>query len=515
MKFTFRVQQISLNTLSVMMLLGGLTSAVPAYAGTPLVVSAKITSPNTVAVTYSESVNTTLNDYGSFTGSLSNASLSGMSGSGTNVIVLSFNNVSLAGNTTGGLTIANTVKSVADSSPIGGGPYNITDGQSPTISSFSMSSNLSGGTVARTGDTVTISFNTSEPVNNPSATIDGHTVSVSGSGIGAYTASYTITSSDVQDAVPVTVSFRDASGNPGSGSFMLGGGLGPRIVSITSDANSTGVLGVGNTINFILTLASPVSNAYVSGSYDTVPLTWTTNNGGATYTATYTIQQTNPSASVPLQISGVTVRDASGNVSMAASGSDIQKTVNAQSFSISLLSAVASPVQSGTAARFSFYSSQDGTIAYTGACSSTNLTASTGNNYMTLRVLLDGTYNNCGLTVTDAAGYTSNTLMIPSFVVGTGAASVVPVVSVQPQAVTSSVKVSAYKFSRQLLIGSVGADVTALQKILAAEGLYSGPITNKFGALTAAAVKKYQKLHGLKQLGTVGPGTRAILNSGL
>ena len=69
-----------------------------------------------------------------------------------------------------------------------------------------------------------------------------------------------------------------------------------------------------------------------------------------------------------------------------------------------------------------------------------------------------------------------------------------------------------YKFNNPLDVGATGADVTALQNRLTAEGVYSGPVTGYYGSLTQAAVKKYQGLHNLNQLGNVGPGTRAALN---
>ena len=495
---------------------GFLLVAVPAHAATPLVQSVKITGPNKVTVVFSEAVRTVLNDYGSFTGALGDGSLASVSGSGTNVVVLTLNNVNMAANATGGLTILNTVASISDNSPLGGGQYTAVDGQMPILGSFSMNSNLVGGTVARTGDTITVSFSTNESVQNVSATIDGHTVAAGGYGAGPYTASYTIASSDTQDAVPVTVSFTDTSGNPGNGSFMLGGGIGPRIVSVTSDANTTGTLGAGSTINFVVTLASPAPGAFVAGSYDGVPLSWTTNNGGATYVAAFTVGSTVASTNAPLQISGVTVRDAAGNVSLAASGSDIQKTVSAQSFMLSQFTPVSSPVPSGTSARVGFFSPQEGVIMYGGSCTSPNQTASIGTNYVAFSVLPDGTYNNCSITVTDAAGYQTNTLLIPAFTVGGGVAVATPAVQVAPASAPSTPAKSAsseYTFTKALVIGSTGADVTALQKKLKADGLYTGAITGKYGALTVAAVKKFQKLHNLSQLGTVGPGTRAVLNS--
>ncbi len=71
---------------------------------------------------------------------------------------------------------------------------------------------------------------------------------------------------------------------------------------------------------------------------------------------------------------------------------------------------------------------------------------------------------------------------------------------------------SGYVFTLALSIGSSGAEVTALQTRLTAEGVYSGPISGYFGALTSAGVKAYQAKKGIAQLGNVGPLTRAELN---
>ena len=73
---------------------------------------------------------------------------------------------------------------------------------------------------------------------------------------------------------------------------------------------------------------------------------------------------------------------------------------------------------------------------------------------------------------------------------------------------------AAFNFTRTLSLGSRGADVTELQKILTAEGVYTGPITGYFGPLTQAAVKAYQTKHGLDPVGIVGPKTRVALNAG-
>lgn len=72
---------------------------------------------------------------------------------------------------------------------------------------------------------------------------------------------------------------------------------------------------------------------------------------------------------------------------------------------------------------------------------------------------------------------------------------------------------TAYTFTKNLAVGSTGADVTALQQSLIASG-YSLPAgaTGYYGAQTQAAVTAFQKANGIAQVGTVGPLTQAALN---
>ena len=76
---------------------------------------------------------------------------------------------------------------------------------------------------------------------------------------------------------------------------------------------------------------------------------------------------------------------------------------------------------------------------------------------------------------------------------------------------------SAATFTRNLTVGSSGADVTALQTALiaAGESIPAGA-TGYFGSQTQAAVKAYQVAKGIVNPGTgfVGPLTLAVLNGG-
>ncbi len=74
---------------------------------------------------------------------------------------------------------------------------------------------------------------------------------------------------------------------------------------------------------------------------------------------------------------------------------------------------------------------------------------------------------------------------------------------------------SAYNFTRDLTVGSKGADVTALQQLLISKGYLavSAP-TGYFGSLTKAAVAKWQAAVGLSPAaGYFGPKSRAFLAS--
>ena len=63
--------------------------------------------------------------------------------------------------------------------------------------------------------------------------------------------------------------------------------------------------------------------------------------------------------------------------------------------------------------------------------------------------------------------------------------------------------------ARRLAIGSVGWDVAELQFLLAWHGFPSGPFDGAYGARLEAAVRRFQRFHGLPQLGAAGPQTIA------
>ena len=516
--------------------------AAPAYAAVTLV-SAKVTGPHAITIVYSQPVTTNAGDYSNFQGSLANVGLVGLTGSGTNTVTLNFSGSTLGPDATGYVTIGPNIYGISDNTYFSGGAYQVTDGQPPTLASVSISSDNASGTFASVGSTITVTFTTNEQVSNPSVTIAGHSVSLTGGGMGPWTARYTMQAGDTQYAIPIGLTVSDMSGNQLQASFSATVGAQTvngtqMIASITSNANYGGVLRPGNSITFTLTPTSPQPNGTVTGSYNGVPLSWTTANGGSTFTATYIVQSGQSDEAAPLQITGVTLTT-NGVTSAPAQGYDVQKTIDANVPVLSVLTPPPATTSSPTPT-FTFTSSKAGTITYNGGCSSAVTTANLGANTITFNPLPNATYGNCKILVTDFGGNLSNALQVPMFTVSaSGSAAVTSTISSgssgssdalsqlaalqaqlaalqaqQAQQSGGGNTVSAYRFTRFLEVGMTGADVTVLQKLLTSLGFYNGPVTGKFGALTEAAVKRYQKAHGIDAKGYVGPGTRAALNTG-
>jgi len=96
---------------------------------------------------------------------------------------------------------------------------------------------------------------------------------------------------------------------------------------------------------------------------------------------------------------------------------------------IAEVTVVTTPTNDSTP-NYTFSSDQAGTITYGGSCSSSTTSAISGNNTITLNSLNDGTYSDCTIKVTNAAGYVSNSITITSFVVDSAAATLEEVTAV-------------------------------------------------------------------------------------
>ena len=101
---------------------------------------------------------------------------------------------------------------------------------------------------------------------------------------------------------------------------------------------------------------------------------------------------------------------------ISCSDEEEESTTDTTAPVIAEVTAVTTPT-TNTTPNYTFSSDEAGTITYGGSCSSGTTSATSGNNTITLVSLSEGTYSNCTIIVTDAAGNASNSLAITSFTV--------------------------------------------------------------------------------------------------
>lgn len=161
--------------------------------------------------------------------------------------------------------------------------------------------------------------------------------------------------------------------------------------------------------------------------------------------------------------------------------------------------AVTSLISVGQEIKFSFAGGNG--IYVVSSNPGTPFSAVLANNVLVIQGTAPGT---ASVTVCSAGTCNSMTITVTA---------AVPAISSLPTPAISTVTPAAtFRFATAIVPGDRTANVTQLQKRLYSEGIFKGEITGFFGAATLEAVKKYQTLHGLNPIGTVGPSTRAALN---
>jgi len=315
----------------------------------------------------------------------------------------------------------------------------------------------------------------------------GQSMSVSLSGTSAYTISNNSNSSIASAYISGTNLIITAN-SLGSDSITVcqsGGLCNTLSFNVVSTNNTT-----SGTVNPIF---SPTTVSISAGQNISVGIS------GGSSSGYYLASNSNPSATQVtvsgnnLNISGVSVGSSIAVVcSSASSCSPLFITVNAaSSVSVITFSSTNPTVGVGQSA---YVTLSGATSYYISSSQNTFFNATVNGSILSLVGLNAGS---ASITICS-----SNGSCVPLFVTVTS-------VPVQTTVVTSTTK---YIFLHPIVYGNTNTDVTQLQKRLTAFGVYKGPITGYFGSLTLAAVKKYQKMNGLAQLGNVGPGTRAALN---
>jgi hypothetical protein len=199
----------------------------------------------------------------------------------------------------------------------------------PVLSAVSISTNNSNSSLAKQGNTVTLSFTASETINTPVVTIAGHTVTASNSSGNNWTASYTMTGTDTEGAIPFTIAFADPTGNAGS--------------TVTGTTNSSNVAyDITAPALSTVTIASANSNTAKAKTGDVVTLGFSSNEtitplvtiaghtitaintSGNNWVASYTMTGTDTEGSIAF---GIAFSDASGNAGVSATATSNSSNV--------------------------------------------------------------------------------------------------------------------------------------------------------------------------------------------
>jgi len=203
----------------------------------------------------------------------------------------------------------------------------VVDTTAPTLTSVGIASNNSNTALAKTGDTVTLTFISNENIGTPTVTIgaeSGGSVTVTqGSDAKHWTARAALTSSDTNGTVGFSINFNDVAGNHGTtvstvtdASSVTFDKTAPTLssVSIASNNSSTTLAKSGDTITLSFTASESISSPTVTfrsggNAVNIAPVI--SNPSGNQWTATYIVSSSDSEGTVTYSISGY--HDAAGN----------------------------------------------------------------------------------------------------------------------------------------------------------------------------------------------------------
>jgi hypothetical protein len=213
------------------------------------------------------------------------------------------------------------------------------DDQEPNITAISVASG-----VYKVGDIVSVFI---QADNNSyvgvKVEVNGKGQTLENNNNNTYSISYLVEEEDNDvvnsGSLPVNIVLRDNAGNIAtrtaavttSGKITVDANT-PQIQSVTSTAEDIGSLLVGDQIIFTVSPAVAEEGLLINPStYNTKPISWSTTDGGINYTATYTVQEGDPTREAPLQLGSVAITDQAGNISSSYSYTQIEKSIYATS----------------------------------------------------------------------------------------------------------------------------------------------------------------------------------------
>jgi peptidoglycan hydrolase-like protein with peptidoglycan-binding domain len=355
---------------------------------------------------------------------------------------------------------------------------------------------LSPGTTVTVGAPLTFSVaasSFSNPAFSVSDSFSGSTISNADINSAGYF-TWTPTQNDV-GTHNLTIYENDSSGH--SGNVTLSITVATPSVTVTSINPGTTVL-PNSALSFVVTPAGFTNPSYtLSDSFSGSTITNADINSSGDFTWT---PATSQDGSHTITIYATDAAGHSANTSI---------TINVNSGVSVVLTAVSpnSSVGAGTAVTLQAYAYGFTNPTYTmedsfNSSSLLNSDINSSGDLYWIPTNNDAGTHNITITATDAYGHTAS-----------AETSINVAANGMLTTATNPVTTASLMFTEDLGLGVTNTQVTDLQATLKALGLYSGPVTGYYGSLTQAAVMSFQAAHGIEQIGSVGPQTRAELNT--
>ena len=190
-------------------------------AAAPRLMSAETTSTTTIEATFSEDLNGATVVPGDFTVTLPNHAVSGASETAPGVVTLTLGSAMATDETPTVTYTAGTLTDLPLASNLALSGFVVaTDGTAPTLSAVHIESDNGGNILfAKVGDTITVSFTSSEAIDTPTVVIAGNAATATSGHPGAndWEATYTLVGGETEGLAAFTIDFQDSSpaNNPG------------------------------------------------------------------------------------------------------------------------------------------------------------------------------------------------------------------------------------------------------------------------------------------------------------
>jgi sugar lactone lactonase YvrE len=241
----------------------------------------------------------------------------------------------------------------------------------PSLSAVHIASNNTNTSRAKAGDTVAVTFTSSQIISTPTVTIAGRTATVTGGGT-SWSASIVMTGSDPQGMISFSITYKNLSNIPGTpvtsttdSSIVTFDSVAP---TVAISAPSASAVKSGATVTYTVTYTGADSVTLANATLNTTGSATGTVvvSGSGTASRLVTISSITGNGTLGISIAAASASDLAGNTALA-SGPSATFSVDNIAPTVAISAPSASAVKSGATVTY--------TVTYTGADSVTLATA--------------------------------------------------------------------------------------------------------------------------------------------